>query len=362
MTQSSKNILFISLPALIVCIIIIEVLLNTLLTPISIDEKTGKSPTPDPMSEWAIIDPYAAYSGKPGTNQDGKTINSEGFISTPEISRIPDSSTIRIAVLGESSSAGTGYILKDQETWPWQMSSLLDSTGIDVDYINAAMGGYTSFESYGRLWSYLRFFSPDIVIVNHGWNEMYYFTDNKGALRKPGWDLHQAIEVPVIERKPLDDFMGWSQIYCRIRIMTTSPELSGERGKGREKLASNFNRKAIQIWKENLILIRNYCQLKNIKLYVFKQPTLITENATVNDRERCKVHLHGFDFDTHLKAYQAIYDVIDDIIDESMIIDGSAISGESKYFYDHVHPTPEGAKMIAKLAVNKLLETQLTTK
>ena len=49
----------------------------------------------------------------------------------------------------------------------------------NIEFINAALAGYTSFESYGRLWSRLRFYSPDLIIINHGWNEMYYFTENQ---------------------------------------------------------------------------------------------------------------------------------------------------------------------------------------
>ena len=93
--------------------------------------------------------------------------------NSPSISRQARSGSL----LGESSTAGTGHNLPDAETWPCRTAELLKAqfAGRDIEFINAAAGGYTTFESDGRLWSRLRFFRPDIVVVYHGWNDMYYF-------------------------------------------------------------------------------------------------------------------------------------------------------------------------------------------
>lgn len=352
-----KNVLTISLPALLIFLIILEVILRTVYSPISLEELTGIVPTPDPMSEWAMNDPYAAFTGIPGEFAPDKTINSHGFISTPEIKKEKDSSVLRIVILGESSTAGTGYILKDQETWPWILSGILnDSLDQKVEVINAAMGAYTSFESYGRLWSRIRFFDSDVVIVNHGWNEMYYFNDemanNPTGAKKPGWTVNQPIKVRTIEPNVLDGALSWSQIYSRLRSMTGTPVNNGEVAEPKE-LLNSFNPIGLEIWRENLRLIKEFCLNRNIKLLVFKQPTLITKSTKPEDQKRCKISNHGFDYDAHVVAYEAIYKVVDDEIE--FVIAGTSISGKGSYFYDHVHPTPEGSEAIANLAAQKLL-------
>src|SRR5215471_11080551 len=142
---------------------------------------TGRSVASHPIMDWYFVDAFSAYRGRPGVYGDGslvKTVDSAGFISTPEIAPAKPANTIRIAFLGESSTAGTGILLPDSLTWPWQVAELLrqrPGRRSRIEFINAAIGGFTTFESYGRLWSRLRFYSPDIIVVYHGWNEMYYF-------------------------------------------------------------------------------------------------------------------------------------------------------------------------------------------
>ena len=131
----------------------------------------------DPRWSWAHIDAFAAYVPAPGKYAEGKTVNSHGHISTPEISLQKDENAMRLLFLGGSSTAGTGKTLKDEDTWPWIVHDLVAAKQKkgSVDFINGAASGYTTFESYGRLWSRLRFFSPDVIVVYHAWNEMYHF-------------------------------------------------------------------------------------------------------------------------------------------------------------------------------------------
>src|SRR5262245_50493031 len=141
-----------------------------------LDQLTGRTAGPNPIGDWGHVDAFCAYAARPGHFAEGKTVNSRGFISTPEITLAKSAGTIRIAFLGESSTAGMTRNLKDRETWPWQTIDIVrEQVPRQVDFINAALGGYTSFESYGRLWSRVGHFSPDVVVVTHGWNEMYYF-------------------------------------------------------------------------------------------------------------------------------------------------------------------------------------------
>ena len=44
-----------------------------------------------------------------------------------------------------------------------------------LDFVNASLPGSSSFESLGRLSHRLRFYRPDVIVVYHGWNDLYYF-------------------------------------------------------------------------------------------------------------------------------------------------------------------------------------------
>jgi len=201
--------------------------------------KEGK---PGFFKKWALTDAFCAYRAKPGIYYSGwrygnKSVNSLGFISTPELEITKSPNTIRIAFLGGSSTAGTGPNLADEYTWPWLVWETLRNKlegKKKIEFINAAIGGYSTFESYGRLWSRVRFLQPDIVVVYHGWNEMYYFDEIDELFSWKTWqdgswstDTHGKIKV--YEPLWFDPFIGYSQLLTKIRILLSQP-IKGEIG------------------------------------------------------------------------------------------------------------------------------------
>lgn len=260
--------------------------------------------------------------------------------------------------------AGTGNNLSDQDTWPWKMVEILrKKTGKKIDFINGAIGGYSSFESYGRLWSRIRFFTPDIIIVYHAWNELYYFDETKNiiswrTLPDGSWSFDET-ETGIGYYEPLriDPFLLWSQALIRIRLRL-SKSTNGEKGSSIAKpLASQFDKKGIEIWRTNLKLIQSAAEITGAKLFVAKQATLIVQDLPEVDRARCRYEYHGLTHEAHIKAFQAIYESIEQEIPVDSIIDITGISGVSEFFYDHVHPTAEGTTKIAEIMARDVLPT-----
>ena len=71
---------------------------------------TGRSPTGHAMESWAQLDAFCAYRGRPGTygsEEDAKTVNEHGFISTPSLTVEKPAGVTRVLFLGGSSTAGT---------------------------------------------------------------------------------------------------------------------------------------------------------------------------------------------------------------------------------------------------------------
>ena len=341
-----------------------EIFCRITLKPIDLFEITGKMTGNINYEEFT--DAFCAFKGRPNyvyKKREFKTINNFGFISTPNLTLEKPKNTIRIVFLGESSTAGVGYTLSDNETWPWQVIEIIKKQypNLNIEFINGALGGYTTFESFGRLWSRIRFFKPDIVCVCHGWNDMYYFTkekmDNIVSWRTQSdgdWN-YNIRKLKIIEPFSLDEIFRYSQLLTRLRLKF-SFQNTGETGNYKSH-SKQYDIRGLEVFRENLRLIKMSTNLMGTKLFVCKQPTLIVSGLSLEQQKRCRLNFHNFNFQTHLDAFTNIYRVIDEEIDHESIIDLTSISGVPEYFSDHIHPTREGAKKIASLVSKKIIQS-----
>lgn len=357
-----KKLLFTGILALLSLLLVflgLEIYLRITRKTLDLYVTTGRKAGVNPMSAWATIDAFAAYRPRPGFQDAGKTVNSHGFMSTPEISMSKPAGTVRLVFLGESSTAGTGVNLKDSDTWPWKTVEMIrKKTSTKVDFINAAAGGYTTFESYGRLWSRLRYFKPDIVIVTHGWNEMYYFDRADKIL---SWrtlpDGSWAFDKPQIRGTykplPIDPFLRWSQVLSRARLAWMR-QMDREGGYvGNWPHAAAFDPRGMEIFRTNLKLFRQTCEVLGARLVVAKQATLIVPGPSPGQREKC--NFPDRDYDTYEQAFQKMYRVIEEEIPADSVLDVTAVSGRLEDFYEHIHPTPRGTTDIAAVVSDFLV-------
>jgi lysophospholipase L1-like esterase len=348
------------LAPLLLAFIGVEIFLR-IVKPIELYALTGRMPSASPMQTWAVTDGFSAYRPKPGTVA-GKTINRHGFVSTPELPLNKPPGTVRLLFLGESSTAGMGVNLKDSDTWPWKtVERIRQRTGRKIDFINGAAGGYTTFESYGRLWSRLRFFDPDIVVVYHGWNDLYYLDEVDSihtwrTLPDGSWSLETPRQrLARFEPSRLDPLLRWSQVLTRVRIAMTK-KMGGELvSLGNRPLESDFDRRGLEIFRTNLKLFRETSNILGARLLVAKQATLMVAGGSPEHRERCRVTPHPYSYDTHVDAFRGLYRVTEQEIPAESIIDVTPISGRLDSFYDQIHPTPKGTTEIAEIMSDFLL-------
>lgn len=349
------------LASLLLGFLSVEIFLR-IVKPVDLYGQTGRILTQSPMRTWAVTDGFSAYRPKPGAGGAGKTINRHGFVSTPDLPLRKPPGTLRLLFLGESSTAGMGVNLKDSDTWPWKtVEKIRQRTGRKIDFINGSAGGYTTFESYGRFWSRLRFFDSDVVVVYHGWNELYYLDEvdtihTWRTLPDGSWSLDAPRQrLARFAPSPLDPFLRWSQVLTRVRL-ETSRKTGGEYASfGNRPIVSGFDRRGLEVFRTNLKLFREASDILGVRLLVAKQAMLMVPGPSPEQRERCRVTPHAFDYDTHVEAFGELHRVIEQEIPAGSIIDVTPVSGRMDSFYDHIHPTPKGTTEIAEIMADFLV-------
>jgi hypothetical protein len=208
--------------------------------------------------------------------------------------------------------------------------------------------------------------------VCHGWNEMYYFDD---AAQARTWRVgtdgswgFQTARVKQCEPMWLDPVLGHSQLLTRMR-WALATKVEGEVAAGDDEVTADatdasaatkparpqpYDRRALEVWRTNLRLLRETSKTLGAEMFVCKQPTLIVADLPARERERCHYHLHHFGHAAHVSAFNAIYRVIDEEIAADRVIDLTSLSGKPELFFDHIHPTEDGTTQIARIVADYL--------
>jgi hypothetical protein len=339
---------------------------------------TGREAGQNPMAGYQCADAYSAFRPRPSRSisVDGKpkTTNDQGFVSTPETAPTRPPELLRVAFLGGSTTFST---VADEQAWPTLvMSNLRDRfPGQRFDFLNAGNVGWTTFESYGFLWSRIRFYRPDIVVVMHAWNDLKTFHPHKVDemhMRLRGatgcWDFENLPE-PVEWYHPslLDPLIGWSQFLTSLRIHL-SAQVAGVERRGtahvdtvHSDLAETYDQRGVDIYGENIRLMKSTTEMWGGVLFAVKQPTLIVHGQSeAMTARRIAYHLTGFTHDTLALVFGAIYRALDRELPNRTIDAASVMNGVAEDFQDHVHMTTTGHRRLAGI-VSKRLAQHLTT-
>ncbi len=111
-----------------------------------------------------IYDDALGWTYRPdSTRQAGTfTINSAGFRSRRNFSKSPPADTLRIALFGDSFTAGDD--VSDEEVWGYLLERKLKEGGIRAEVLNFGAGAYGMGQAYLRWREQGKHFEPDIVI------------------------------------------------------------------------------------------------------------------------------------------------------------------------------------------------------
>lgn len=118
------------------------------------------------LSEFATIvyDDKLGWTFRPNSVRQGGTftINSAGIRSQRDHSLVPPSDVLRIALFGDSFTAGDDA--SDDEVWGRLLELQLNNAGFRTEVLNFGVGAYGMDQAYLRWQSLGKNFQPDIVI------------------------------------------------------------------------------------------------------------------------------------------------------------------------------------------------------
>ena len=111
-----------------------------------------------------IYDEWLGWTYRPNsTRQSGTfTINSAGLRSQREYSQRPPPDTVRIALFGDSFTAGAE--VGDDEVWGYQLEMRLNQAGLRTEVLNFGVNGYGMDQAFLRWQKIGRDYAPDMVI------------------------------------------------------------------------------------------------------------------------------------------------------------------------------------------------------
>lgn len=288
-------------------------------------------------------------------------INSLGYRGN-SFSMDKPSDQIRIMVYGGSQvfSAGTGRM-----SWPEWIEKNLEGKGYkNIEVINAGTPGHASFDSLGRLFSFGHYLDPDIVILVNQWNDLKYF----------------HLKAPLTKAKPynpqrnprrnylnsIDRFFGQhSQFYLLLRELFfnwgTNPRRQDDFYRPGEH--SKISSQALRQYNLNVKTFVDVVLTLGAKPVLLKQPRLLTENISEKQRKKIRYEVQNLTPEAILKGFRLTDRTLEKLANypQVYLIEPAGMNGKGKYFYDHVHLTPKGAKVLAERVSRSLVNDVLKT-
>jgi lysophospholipase L1-like esterase len=306
-------------------------------------------------------DAFTGYSLKPGVIINHPTLhtqnNSLGYRSREFAAKKPEG-VYRIIILGGSEAYGHG--LSDADTWAEQLQKLFDGDRHrKVEVINAAVDGYSSFQSMISFSTRLLDFSPDLAICYLGWNDIKYrplLSPEKGfdeaglAERKETpsmWNRWLHYSYVYIVGKALKNSFPAS-FLGRLQIKSETPYNPAD-----SKESLNYGK---YIFERNIRNIVNIAKGNNIKVVLVNQLNLISNGMQEEKKSKIRFILEEKDL---IEALKQTGHLLQRVAEEEKVFYmdlNTIINPDLELLSDHVHTTPKGSRVIAQELYSFLVE------
>ena len=289
-------------------------------------------------------------------NQENQTIHINNFgMRGPDITQNKPSDTIRIFVVGGSTTYGSGSS-SDGTTIPGYLQEFFDNTETSKKFqvINAGIEGSTSIEDFYRIKNVIIHLEPDIVILYQGNNDAHIKWHNyivpeeefrKTPLAKKILFFFQAY-LPEY-KTPINAF------YLIDRITAEDPIGQGYYTPDDPYFNPEHMNERTTIWHNRMQDACNFGNENGFKTFVIIQPSLGTGNKSLTEYEESYLKSLGGDdgsgygaenYNTFANGLIGLDNYCDSTHDLRYLFDDI----EKLTFYDNVHLSDFGNKIVAK--------------
>jgi hypothetical protein len=274
---------------------------------------------------------------KPNQHFPNMNINSFGFRG-PEITQEKPADTVRIFLLGGSTTFGT--VTSDSTTIPAFLQEKIDISMTDqkVQVINAGVLGFDSTDEIRLLNNYVEKFDPDIIMVYDGINNAsvnQILTSEDDEYSSPMWLILTYI---------YEYYRTPTYIY---KNFMPEIELGGSID---EKLSND----QAQLWRDDW---KEACsQKRDYKIIIFIQPSLSNKiHLSEDESSILKLDPRNKQINYSLEKIQAISSELNGVCDGVFDLRSSFENVTEAIFYDHAHVNQLGNKIIAEKMYDNLL-------
>ena len=259
------------------------------------------------------FDTHTGYANKPGSvYSESLVIGADGFICNSECDELPIEkpvNEIRIFILGGSTVAGQG-VSSGKHTISGYLEDLINESNVfenkRVRVINAAVGGFFSFQGVVRFLDKVLKYQPDMAIFFNGVNDCHcwYIDDVYRKIRntvsvRPNYQYYDYLLIRGLIRSQTLKGAGFQLIYMFNQYvpvlhysMILAKELRDIVGRKAYEDKSNkingikdddFNIKnelysnekhSLFYYLNNMEAVAGVCRIKGIKCIISLQPTL----------------------------------------------------------------------------------------
>jgi lysophospholipase L1-like esterase len=310
---------------------------------------------------WGIEETYTLDRASglripiPGGRFGPISINSFGFRS-PEITEDKPPDRLRIAFLGGSTTY-CAEVSSNEMTWPHLVWKALHERwpGLDLDYINAGVPGYTTRALLPALEKRVARFKPDIIVIYEATNDLsansYELARDQGVVAgRP-----QVDDFNWLTRHSLLALLVWKnlEIMHHQRLATSS---SGKVKLDTARLDAEFR-------EDYTNLVEASAKIAKIVVMVTFAPRLRQEQSPEEQTEAAVTSLYYMPYmtiDDLITAFAHYNQVIREVAKthQTLLVGGEeTIPADGEHYTDSVHFTDAGSVVMAHRVATALLSS-----
>jgi lysophospholipase L1-like esterase len=284
-------------------------------------------------------------------------INSLGFRGD-EFTREKPANTVRVACLGASTTF-CAEVSSNHHTWPYLLQERLRKAypGVNIEVVNAALGGYVSEDNLKNLRHRVMPLDPDLVLYYEANNEIVHdtqlFAAREGLLRADG-----ARQSPLVTSLSKYSLM-FDLAYKNLAIMIRSRAASGD-AKKLDRVPADLPAHFISV----LDQMRADLAAKDVP---FVLSTFIVKYRRSQDRA---TQIKNADVEFYYMPWMSIDGMLDamDVYNQAIldyasraalpvVDDREAVPADAEHYSDCMHFLDKGAEAMADRFARYILET-----